>query len=65
VRRLREHRAGLDALALALLDRETLDQEEILEVTGLPPAPPLASAALAGRGGNGVHDIAVPIAAGP
>jgi cell division protease FtsH len=23
------------------LERETLDEEEILEVTGLPPAPPL------------------------
>jgi cell division protease FtsH len=63
VRRLREHRAELDALARALLDRETLDQDEILEVTGLPPAPPLASAALAGRGGNGVHDIEVQVTA--
>lgn len=24
-----------------MLERETLDEEEILEVTGLPPAPPL------------------------
>ena len=25
----------------ALLERETLDEGDILEVTGLPPAPPL------------------------
>ena len=36
------HRRALDALASALLDRETLDDEEILSVTGLPPAPQLA-----------------------
>src|SRR5215216_1322645 len=40
-RLLTEHRKELDALARALLERETLDEEEILEVTGLPPAPPL------------------------
>src|SRR5215213_3476598 len=40
-RLLTEHRKELDALAGALLERETLDEEEILEVTGLPPAPPL------------------------
>jgi cell division protease FtsH len=40
-RLLTGHRKGLDALAQALLERETLDEEEILEVTGLPPAPPL------------------------
>jgi cell division protease FtsH len=40
-RRLSEHRGQLDALAEALLARETLDEHEILEVTGLPPAPPL------------------------
>jgi cell division protease FtsH len=40
-RLLTEHRKELDALAEALLERETLDEEEILEVTGLPPAPPL------------------------
>ncbi len=40
-RLLAEHRKELDALAEALLERETLDEEEILEVTGLPPAPPL------------------------
>ncbi len=40
-RLLTAHRAQLDALAAALLSRETLNEEEILEVTGLPPAPPL------------------------
>ena len=38
---LTKHRGELEALARALLERETLDEEEILEVTGLPPAPPL------------------------
>ena len=40
-RLLTEHRRELDALAEALLARETLDEQEILEVTGLPPAPAL------------------------
>jgi cell division protease FtsH len=40
-RLLAEHRKELEVLARALLERETLDEEEILEVTGLPPAPPL------------------------
>jgi cell division protease FtsH len=40
-RLLTKHRGELEALARALLERETLDEEEILEVTGLPPAPPL------------------------
>jgi cell division protease FtsH len=40
-RLLTEHRKELEALAGALLERETLDEEEILEVTGLSPAPPL------------------------
>jgi cell division protease FtsH len=37
------HRRALEALANALLERETLDEREILEVTGLPAAPSLAS----------------------
>ncbi|MDX3905079.1 MAG: ATP-dependent zinc metalloprotease FtsH [Pigmentiphaga sp.] len=41
LRLLREHRAQLDALVRALLEKETLDEKEILEVTGLPPAPTL------------------------
>ena len=40
-RLLSEHRQQLDALAIALLERETLDEQEILEVTGLSPAPAL------------------------
>ena len=35
------HRDALDRLAEALLERETLDEQEILEVTQLPPAPAL------------------------
>ncbi len=35
------HRKQLDALVAALLSKESLDEQEILEVTGLPPAPPL------------------------
>lgn len=42
-RLLRQYRRELDALAHALLERETLDEHEILEVTGLPGAPPLQS----------------------
>ena len=41
VRLLRKHRRELDALVRALLERETLDEKEILAVTGLPPAPAL------------------------
>jgi cell division protease FtsH len=40
-RLLAEHRKPLDALVEALLARETLDEREILAVTGLPPAPAL------------------------
>jgi cell division protease FtsH len=43
LRLLGEHRAALEKLAAALLERETLDEREILEVTGLPPAPALAT----------------------
>jgi len=41
-RLLAEHRGELDALARALLERETLDESEILAVTGLTRAPRLA-----------------------
>ena len=41
-RLLSQHRKQLDALAEALVSRETLNEKEILEVTGLPPAPPLS-----------------------
>jgi cell division protease FtsH len=40
-RLLTEHRKQLDALVAALLARDTLDEKEILQVTGLPPAPAL------------------------
>jgi cell division protease FtsH len=42
------HRIELDALAQALLDRETLDEEQILAVTGMPRARPLESAKVLG-----------------
>lgn len=38
-RLLKAYRKELDALANALLERETLDEKEILQVTELPPAP--------------------------
>ena len=53
VRLLREHRDALDRLARALLERETLDEQEILHVTQLPPAPRTAETPIA----------AVPVAA--
>jgi cell division protease FtsH len=40
------HRKQLDALAEALLLRETLNEQEILQVTGLPPAPALGTGML-------------------
>jgi cell division protease FtsH len=47
-RRLREQRAALDQLVLALLEKETLGEEEILQATHLPPAPELESRPLRG-----------------
>ncbi|MFL6623371.1 MAG: ATP-dependent zinc metalloprotease FtsH [Sulfurifustis sp.] len=46
-RLLGKHRKALDALVEALLARETLDEHEILAVTGLPPAPALATGRVA------------------
>ncbi len=46
-RLLTQHRKQLDALANALLRRETLDEQEILQVTGLPAAPQLESTRIA------------------
>lgn len=43
-RLLREHRGALDGLVSALLEDETLSEEEILKATGLPPAPQLEGA---------------------
>jgi cell division protease FtsH len=39
-RLLRQHRQELDALAKALLEHETLDEQEILNITRLRPEPP-------------------------
>ena len=54
-RLLAQHRKQLDALVDALLARETLDEREILEATGLPPAPALIGRPLAAgdERGNG------------
>ncbi|BBA32532.1 cell division protein [Methylocaldum marinum] len=49
---LKAHRKELDALVDALLARETLGEEEILDVTTLPPAPPLETRPLAAAGGE-------------
>jgi cell division protease FtsH len=45
-RLLSAHRKQLDALVDTLLLRETLNEQEILEVTGLPPAPALETGML-------------------
>jgi cell division protease FtsH len=39
VRLLQQHRPSLDQLATALLEHETLDEKEIIRVTGITPAP--------------------------
>jgi cell division protease FtsH len=44
---LNRHRDKLDSLAAALMARETLDEQEILQATGLPPAPALESTRVA------------------
>jgi cell division protease FtsH len=51
-RLLREHRSALDGLVRGLLAKETLSEQEILEATGLPPAPQLQSRPL--------HELALP-----
>jgi cell division protease FtsH len=45
-RLLREHRDALDALVRALLQKETVSEQEILDATGLPPAAELPERAL-------------------
>jgi cell division protease FtsH len=52
-RLLTAHRKQLDALAEALVARETLNEQEILEVTGLPRAPTLETGMLPGHGTDG------------
>jgi cell division protease FtsH len=52
-RLLSENRKQLDALAAALVARETLNEQEILEVTGLPAAPPLENGMLPVVGTDG------------
>jgi cell division protease FtsH len=42
-RLLKQHRGALDALVKALLEHESLNGGDILQVTGLPAAPPLES----------------------
>jgi cell division protease FtsH len=57
-RLLAVHRKQLDALAEALVARETLNEQEILEVTGLPRAPALETGVLPignGDGGRAGH----------
>jgi cell division protease FtsH len=56
VQLIRAHREQLDKLAQALLERETLDEQEIIRVTGIHPAPrsdemahPVAAAAFASQ----------------
>src|SRR5829696_3923903 len=55
-RLLTKHRNELDALAQALLEHETLDEEEILEVTSLPPAPSLENTKIPVSSSNSRRD---------
>jgi cell division protease FtsH len=59
-RLLSEHRKQLDALVEALIARESLNEQEILEITGLPPAPALETVLLsvAGAGNKSVRSPA-------
>jgi cell division protease FtsH len=52
-RLLSAHRRQLDALVNALLERETLNEQEILEVTGLSRAPALETGMLPVSNGDG------------
>src|SRR4029453_2818201 len=51
-RLLTAHRKQLEALAEALLSRETLNEQEVLQVTGLPPAPALKTGILPAPGAS-------------
>jgi cell division protease FtsH len=61
VQLLQTHRRELDALAAALVEHETLEEQQILQVTGLRRAPRLESgprtAATPAGGGRCVVDI--------
>jgi cell division protease FtsH len=52
-RLLTAHREQLDALAQTLVERETLNEQEILEVTGLSAAPSLETRTLPSMAANG------------
>ena len=54
---LTAHRKQLDALAEALLARESLSEQEVLEVTGLPRAPALQIGTVPARGPSGAPPI--------
>lgn len=59
-RLLTEYRQQLNQLVEALLARETLNEQEILEATGLPPAPALESGPLPTMNGNDAGRAAAP-----
>jgi len=56
-RLLTVHRKQLDALAEALVARETLNEQEILQVTGLPPAPALETRMLPPTNGGSASTV--------
>jgi cell division protease FtsH len=64
-RLLAAHRRQLDALAEALVARETLNEQEILEVTGLPRAPALQTGMLPLPGVDGHAGEAAAASSGP
>ncbi|HEY8507950.1 MAG TPA: AAA family ATPase, partial [Steroidobacteraceae bacterium] len=58
-RLLSQHRKQLDALVAALLKHETLDERQILEVTGLRPAPEPETRVQAATGTEGARSTPV------
>src|SRR5687768_10029878 len=56
-RLLTVHRKQLDVLAEALVARETLNEQEILQVTGLPPAPALETRMLPPTNGGSASTV--------
>jgi cell division protease FtsH len=58
VRLIRDHRDALDRLAQALLERETLDEQEIIKVTGIRPPPRTSEAPLAAVPAAAFADVA-------